>query len=110
MLRLARTVEFDRHKLVAANSLLDQPADGSFARRVEMADRVEADDALRAQSAVEQIAIGFRRGRRLRRLVPAEVPLHQLVGLQHAVALADGQHASVEAQLQRALRWLAARP
>ena len=46
--------------------------------------------------AVEQIGGDFARRGRLRRLVPAEMPRHQLVGLQHAVALADRQHAGIE--------------
>jgi len=49
-------------------------------------------------------------GRRFRQAVPAEVPVRQLVGLQHAGALAHGEEASVEGQLQRALGRLAARP
>ena len=60
--------------------------------------------------AVEQIGGDFRARSRLRRLVPAEMPRHQLVGLEHAVALADRQHAGVERQLQRPLRRLAAGP
>lgn len=38
------------------------------------------------------------------------MPGRQLVGLQHAVALADGDHAAIEGKLQRALRGLPARP
>ena len=60
--------------------------------------------------AVEQIGGGFARRGRLRRLVPAEMPRHQLIGLQHAVALGDRQHAGIEDELQRPLRRLAARP
>ena len=90
---------------------LDQAADRGLARRIEMADRIEADEPLRAQRAIEQIVGGFAASeRRLRRLVPAEMPRHQLIGLQHAGALADRQRARVERQLQRPLRRLAARP
>src|SRR4030081_2806322 len=38
------------------------------------------------------------------------MPRHQLIGLEHAVALADREHAGVERQLQRPLRRLAAGP
>lgn len=48
--------------------------------------------------------------RRLRQSLPAEVPGHQLVGLEHPGPLADREEAAVERQLQRALRRLAARP
>ena len=88
VLLLAGAFERDRQQLAAADPRLDQLADRGLARRVEMADRIQADDALRTQRAVEQIGGGFARGGRLRRLVPAEMPLHQLIGLQHAVALA----------------------
>ena len=45
-----------------------------------------------------------------RRLVPAEMPAGQLVGLEHAGAPADGDEALEESDLQRALGRLAARP
>src|SRR5665213_3024078 len=64
----------------------------------------------RAQRAVEQIGGGFPYARGLRHLVPAEMPRHQFIGLQHAVALADGQRAGIKRQLQRPLRRLAAGP
>ncbi len=38
------------------------------------------------------------------------MPRHQVVSLEHAVALADRQHAGIERQLQRPLRRLAAGP
>ena len=38
------------------------------------------------------------------------MPLHQLIGLEHAVTLADGDDAGIERQLQRPLRRLAAGP
>ena len=79
-------------------------------RGVEIADRIETHDALRSQRPVEQIVQNLPLGRSLRQPVPAEVPGHQLVGLEHALPLADGQEAAVERQLQRALRRLAARP
>ena len=110
MLLLAGALQRDRHQFLAADPRSDQPPDRGLARRVEMADRIQADDPLRAQSAVEQIGRGFACRRRLRRLVPAEMPRHQVVGLQHAVALGDRQHAAVEQQLQRPLRGLAAGP
>ena len=100
----------DRHQLLAAHAGLDQPPDRRLARRVEMADRVEADDALRAQRTVEQVVQHLALRCRLRRPLPAEMPVHQLVGLQHAGALADRHGALVEGELQRPLRRLAARP
>ena len=89
----------DLHQFPAAHPGLDQPPDRSLARRAEMTDRVETDEALRAQGAVEQIGRSFPQARRLRRLVPAEMPIHQLIGFQHAVALADGERAGIERQL-----------
>jgi len=38
------------------------------------------------------------------------MPRHQLIGLEHAIALGDRQHAGIERKLQRPLRRLAARP
>ncbi len=38
------------------------------------------------------------------------MPRHQLIGLQHADALGDREHAGIEQKLQRPLRRLAARP
>src|SRR3954452_18508112 len=75
-----------------------------------MADGIQADDPLRAQRAIEQVVEAFRCRGRLRRLVPAEVPLHQLIGFQHAVALADRERSGKESELQRALGRLSARP
>ena len=114
MLLLARAFERDRHQRAAAHPCFDQAPDGRLARRIQMADRIQADDALRAQGAIEQIDKGFpRRGglrRSVWRRVPAEMPRHQLIGLEHADAFADGELALVECQLQRALRRLAAGP
>src|ERR1019366_7157184 len=88
--------------------------DPRLVRRIEMADRIQAHDAFRAQGAVEQITGSFTRGGGLwwliGRLVPAEMPRHQLIGLEHAVALGDREPAFVERKLQRALRRLAAGP
>ena len=110
MLLLAGAFERDRHQFLAPDPRLDQAPHRRLARRVEMADRIEADDALRTQRAVEQIGGGFRRRSRLRRLVPAEMPRHQLIGLQHAGAFGDRHLAGVEGKLQRPLRGLAALP
>src|ERR1700733_15661220 len=75
-----------------------------------MADGIKADHALRAKATVEQIASDFARRGGLRRLAPAEVPVHQLIRLEHAVALGDRDPAFIEGQLQRSLRRLAAGP
>ena len=111
MLLLAGALERDRHQLPAAHPRLDQAPDRGLARRIEMADRIQADDALRAQAraradrrSISRAEAGFRR------LVPAEMPRHQLIGLEHAVALGDREPAFVERQLQRPLRRLAAGP
>src|SRR5258708_17208823 len=96
ILLLARAFKRDRHHFLAANARLDQAPDLRLARCVEMADRIEADDALRAQGAVEQISRDFARRSALRRLVPAKMPRHQLIGLEHAVALRDRKPAFVE--------------
>jgi hypothetical protein len=45
----------------APNPFLDQPQDLRLAWRVEMTGRIEADEALRAQRAVEQIGGDFPR-------------------------------------------------
>ena len=45
-----------------------------------------------------------------RALLPPKMPVHQLVGLQHAGALADRDIAAIEGELQRALRRLSAGP
>jgi hypothetical protein len=110
MLQLAGAVKLDWRQLPAAGSRGDQPPHRLLAPGVEMADGIQADDALRAQRAVQQVFqdISFRR--RLRRLVPAEVPVRQLVGLQHPPALAHRHHAAVESELQRALGRFAAAP
>ncbi len=110
MLLLPGVLNRDRHQFLAAYARLDQPAHRRLARRVEMADRIKADNALRAQPAVEQISGGFARGGRLRRVVPAKMPLHQLIGLQHAVAFGNRDRAGVEGELQRALGRFAALP
>ena len=110
MLLLAGAFERDRHQFLAAHARLDQAPDRRLARRVEMADRIEADEPLRTQRAVEQIGRGFRGRGRLRRLVPAEMPRHQLIGLEHAGAFGDRDLAGVERELQRPLRRFAALP
>ena len=110
MLLLAGAFERDRHHFLAPHPRLDQAPHRRLARRIEMADRIQADDALRAQRAVEQIGGDLRRGSRLRRLVPAEMPRHQLIGLQHAGAFGDRHLAGIERKLQRPLRGLAALP
>ena len=110
MLLLARAFERDRHQIAPAHPRLDQAAHRGFARRVEMAGRVQADDALRTQRAVEQIGRDLARRCRCRRLAPAEMPGHQIIGLEHADAFADGQHPLIECQLQRPFRWLTACP
>src|ERR1700737_5585189 len=110
MLLLAGALECDLYQLLAADALFDQPGDRLLARRIEVTDRVQAHDPLRPQRAVEQIGRRLRRRGSLGRLVPAEMPRHQLIGLEHAVALADCESAGVETKLQRALRRLAARP
>src|SRR3954462_13923886 len=85
MLLLAGALDHDGNQLLAANALLDQTADCGLARRVEMADRIQADDALRAQRPIEQVDEALRCRGRLRRLGPAEVPLHQFISFQHAL-------------------------
>src|SRR5258708_20410796 len=70
MLLLARAFKRDRHHFLAANARLDQAPDRCLARRVEMANRIEADDTLRAQGAAEQISPDFARPPALRRLLP----------------------------------------
>ena len=79
-----------------------------------MTDRIQTHEPLRAQGAVEQIGGGLGCGgrfwRAIGRPVPAEVARRQLVGLEHAIALADRQYAGIKRQLQRPLRRLATGP
>src|SRR3954452_24889125 len=110
MLLLAGALDHDGNQLLATNALLDQTADCGLARRVEMADRIQADDALRAQRPIEQVVEALRCRGRLRRLGPAEVPLHQFISFQHAVALADRERSGKESELQRTLGRLSTGP
>ena len=48
MLLPARAFERDRHQLFAAHPCLDQAPDRRLARRIQMADRIQAHNALRA--------------------------------------------------------------
>ena len=48
--------ERNGNQLLAANAHLDQSPDLLFARRIEMADRIKTDYALRAKATVEQIS------------------------------------------------------
>jgi hypothetical protein len=110
MLLLAGAVERDRHELAAADAGSDQAGHRLLARGVEVADRIEAHHTLRPQRAVDQIGGDLPcRGRPWQR-VPAEMARHQLVGLEHALPLADGDGAGIEGQLQRPLGGLAALP
>ena len=86
MLLLAGAFERDRHQFLAAHARLDQAPYRRLARRVEMADRIQTDEPLRTQCPIEQIGGDIGRQRRLRRLVPAEMPRHQVIGLEHAGA------------------------
>ena len=110
VLLLAGVLDRDRHQFLAPHPRLDQAPHRLLARRVEMADRIQADDALGTQRAIEQIGGDLRRRCRLRRSVPAEMPRHQLIGLEHAGAFGDRHLAGVEGKLQRPLRGFAALP
>src|SRR5215203_3452319 len=60
---LARALKADRHKLLAANPVFDQLPDRRLAFGIEMADRIQAHNSLRAQGAIQQVARRFlRRG------------------------------------------------
>jgi hypothetical protein len=89
---------------------LDQSPDRGFARGIEIAGGFEADDTLRAQRTVEQVLQDLRLRRRLGQLLPCEVALGELIGLEHSAALADGHGTPVKQKLQRPLRRFAARP
>src|SRR5579863_2428068 len=103
MLLLASAFECDRNQFLAANARIDQSTDRLLARRIEMADGIEADDALRTKAPVEQVAGDFTQRSWLWRLVPAEMPVHQLIGLEHAVAFGNRDSALIECELQRPL-------
>src|SRR4051812_44589621 len=100
----------DPNQLAAPRPRADQRSHRRLARCVQMTRRVEADQALRAQRAVEQIVENLASRGGLRQLFPTEVPGGQFVGLQHAGPLADYDEAAVEGELQRTLRRLAAAP
>src|SRR4051812_30458667 len=104
------TLELERHELGPAHPFLDQPPHDWLARRVEVADRIDAHQRLRALRALEQIVADLALGRGRGQPREAEVAGHQLVGLQHSGALADRQQAAVESERQRALRWVSGRP
>ena len=55
----------------AAHAPLDQLSHRGLARRVEVADGIEADDALRAQRAVEQVVVDTRAPSRARAASPS---------------------------------------
>jgi hypothetical protein len=75
-----------------------------------MTDRIETHQPLRSQGPVEQIFDKLLLRGGARPPFPPEVPVRQLVGLEHADPRADGHGAGIERELQRPLRWLAARP
>src|ERR1044071_1284488 len=79
MLQVCRALERDGDELLAAHPGLDQYPHPRLSARILITGRIEADDALRAQRALEQIAEELHFRCRLRRPVPAEVPVGQLV-------------------------------
>jgi len=58
---LRRVVQRHRHQVAAPDPRLDQAPHRRLARRIEVADRVETDHALRAQRAIEPVGDGFGR-------------------------------------------------
>ena len=110
MFHFRYSLERNRHQLFAVHSGFDQLPDGRLAFGVEMADRIEAHEPLRSQRPVEQIFADLLLRGRPRPPFPPKVPIHQLVGLQHADPLADRHGPGVERKLQRPLRWFSASP
>ncbi len=99
-------VDLDRDEAAG----FDAGGDGGFARRVEVADRIEADDGLGAQGTVEQVVEDLAFGGGAGWLFPAEMPVGEVVGLEHAVATADREIAGEETEFEGALRRLGAGP
>ena len=109
--RPGQALDADRQQPAAADPGFDQRGErGGAALGAEPGDRVEADEPLGLQRPVEQeVELLPRRGRPRTR-APAEMPLGQVEGLEHAVAFADGQRSDEEGELQRPLGRLAAGP
>ena len=87
VLLFAGALDCDRHQFGPADACLDQAPDRWLAWCIQMADRVQAHYSLCLQGAIEQIVGDFPGRSALWRLVPTEMPRHQLVSLEHAVAL-----------------------
>src|SRR3954451_9290677 len=87
VLLLAGALDGDRDQFGPADACLDQPPDCWLAWCIQMADRLQTHYSLCPHCAIEQIAGDFPRRSAFRRLVPTEMPRHQLVRLEHAVAL-----------------------
>ncbi len=107
---LFRAFEQHGHQLSVPHTPVDEAAHRRLEPRVQMADRFETDDSLRPKRAVEKILTAVALRCRARQALPPEMPIHELVGFQHARALADRDESLVEGDLQRALGRLAARP
>src|SRR5579863_3894025 len=102
----------DRHggQSSCARSCFNKPAGGLLAAGVEMKGGVEADQSLRAQRSIDEIVQHLPLGGGLWPMAPAEMPLDQLVGLEHAGSFADRQNACKKGELKRAFRGLSAGP
>src|SRR5262249_60912522 len=103
MLQRASRLEGDRHELPAPHAGLDQLSYRRLALGVLMTDRIDTDEPLRAQPALEQIVDELALRGRPRPLFPAEMAIHQLVALEHPRARVDGDEPPIEGHLQRTL-------
>src|ERR1700709_996305 len=78
---LAGAVDADRPQLLSSYPNVDQCADGRFADGIQVADGLEADDALRPQGAIEQISQDLRLRGGPGSTGPDKMAVHQFVTL-----------------------------
>src|SRR3984957_5686133 len=96
--RLGYTFDLDRDELLAPDPGFDQAAHRGFGRRIQVAGRMQTHHGLSRECPVQNVPGRLSLGGSSRKAWPTEVTGGQLVGFQHAGALADRQHALVERQ------------
>src|SRR6185437_16148678 len=107
---VTRALEVNSHELAAASLQIDHTPDRGPACDTSIADRIQADESLRPQCPLEDIAQRLALRGRAGQSLPAEVARRQLIRLQHSRAPADGDQPLEEGELQRPLGRLATRP
>src|SRR4051794_21108006 len=94
------TLELERHELGPAHPFLDQPPHDWLARRVEVADRIDAHQRLRAQRALEQIVADLALGRGRGQPREAEVAGPQLAGISQSGVAPDRPQGPAEGEAE----------